>query len=95
MSLPVFVRELLGKPEIVMLLRPVEIDLAAAHGLECTFHPEGADIDVAKDQRDEQNCDDGMYDLRQLHLGNVSSEKGNSSKKPDTETAMPPAMESQ
>ena len=43
-----------------MLLGPVEIDFAGAHGFECTLHPERADIDVGQDQGDEQNSDDGM-----------------------------------
>ena len=71
--MPVFVGKLLGEPEIVMLLRPVEIDLAGAHGLERTLHPERADIDVGQDQGDEQNGHDGMGDLRELHVGDVGS----------------------
>src|ERR1700682_2764528 len=67
----VLVGELPGQPEIVMLLRPVEIDLAAAHGLERTLHPERADIDVAKDQRDEQNGHAGVHYLGELHAGDV------------------------
>src|SRR5713101_998190 len=70
-SLPVLACELAGNPEIVMLLRPVEIDLAGAHGLERTLHPERADIDVAKDQRDEQYSHDGVHYLCELHAGDV------------------------
>src|ERR1700682_417603 len=69
--MPVFVRKLLGKPEIVMLFRPVEIDLSGAHGFERTLHPERADIDVAKNQRDEQNGHDGVHYLCELHAGDV------------------------
>ena len=42
LRLPFFSRELAGKPEVVMLFCPVEIDLAAAHGFERAFHPERA-----------------------------------------------------
>ena len=58
-----------------MFLRPVEIDLSGPHGLERAFHPERADIDVAKDQRDEQNGDDGVHDLRDLHVEDIRAEK--------------------
>jgi hypothetical protein len=72
----------LGKPEVVMLLRPVEIDLSGAHGFERALHPERADIDVTQNQGDEQNSHDGMYYLRQLHLGDVSSERRKQQQKP-------------
>src|SRR5258708_780721 len=75
LSLPVLVCELLGEPEIVMLLCPVEIDLPGTHGLERALHPERADIDVSQDQRDEQDGHDGMHDLRELHLGDIGSIK--------------------
>ncbi len=65
-----------------MLLRPVEIDLPGAHGLERTLHPERADIDVSKDQGDEQNGYNGVDDLRQLHLGDVRSVEGKQQRKP-------------
>ena len=68
--------ELLRKPDVVMFLRPVEIDLAGAHGLERTLHPERADVDVGKDQRDEQNGHDGVHDLRDLHVGDVRAVEG-------------------
>src|ERR1700676_3249850 len=71
LSLLVLLCKLLSKPEIVMLLRPVEIDFAAAHGFERPLHSERADIDVTQDQRDEQNRDDGMHALSELHIGDV------------------------
>ena len=76
-SRPVFVGELLGEPEIVVLFRPVEIDLAGAHGLERAFHAERADIDVGEDQGDEENGDDGVrarFELRNQPLGRVETQ---------------------
>ncbi len=58
-----------------MLFRPVEIYVAGAHGLKRTFHPECADINVAKYQRDEQRGHDGVDDLGDLHVRDVRSEK--------------------
>jgi len=54
-----------------MLLGPVQIDLAGPHGLEGALHSERADINVTEDQRDEQNGDDGVHDLRDLHSSDV------------------------
>src|SRR6476469_9937818 len=54
-----------------MFLGPVEIDFAGAHRLERALHSEGADIDVTEDQRDEQDRDDAVHDLRDLHSGDV------------------------
>ena len=79
-----------------MLLCPVEIDLAAAHRFERAFHPERADVDMSKYQGDEQNGDDRVDDLSDLHVGNVRSVKREQqAAKPDTETAMPAKSESQ
>ena len=47
-------RKLLFEPEIVVLLGPVEIDLASPHGFERALHSKRADIDVTEDQGDEQ-----------------------------------------
>ena len=63
--------QLFGQPEVVMFLGPVEIDFAGAHRLECALHPERADVDVGKDQRDEQHGDDGVHHLRDLHPGDI------------------------
>src|ERR1700676_5090729 len=82
MSRSALLLDLLGEPEIVMLLRPIEIDLSGAHRFERTLHPERADIDVAKDQRDEQNGHDGVHDLRQLHVGDIGSVKRKQQQKP-------------
>ena len=57
----------------MMLSRPVEIDLARAHGFERTFHSERADIDVGQNQRDEQNGDDCVGCLRELHVGDIGA----------------------
>ena len=65
--------ELIFEPEIVMLLGPVEIDFAGPHGLKGTLHSERADVDVGKDQSDEQDGDDAMHRLRDLHPGNVGN----------------------
>src|SRR6476620_7451721 len=59
--------QLFFEPEVVMLLRPVEIDIAIGHGLERTLHSERADVDMRDDNRDEQNGDYGVDDLRELH----------------------------
>src|SRR5260370_38518302 len=71
MSLPVFARELLGEPEIVMLFRPVASDVAGARDVERPLQPGRADVDVAEDQRDEQNGHDGVHYLCELHAGDV------------------------
>ena len=55
-----------------MLLRPVEIDLAGSHGLERTFHAERADVDMSEDHGDEEDGDDSMHNLRDLHSEDVS-----------------------
>jgi hypothetical protein len=54
-----------------MLLGPIEIDFAGPHGLERALHSERADIDVTKDQGDEQDRDDAVHHLRDLHAGDV------------------------
>src|SRR5258708_21668223 len=59
--------QLLFEPEVVMLLRPVEIDLAGRHGLERALHSERTDVDMTNDHRNEQDGDNGVYDLRDLH----------------------------
>src|SRR5258707_9575273 len=61
--------QLLFEPEGVMLLRPVEIDLAGRHGLERALHSERTDVDMTNDHRNEQDGDNGVYDLRD---GNIS-----------------------
>src|SRR6266576_278044 len=55
----------------MMLLRPVEIDLAGRHGLEGALHSERADVDMSNDDRDEQNGDYGVDDLRELHACDI------------------------
>ena len=52
--------ELLFEPEVVMLLRPIEIHFAGAHGLESTFHPKRSDVDVRENDRYEQHRNHGM-----------------------------------
>src|SRR6266849_229515 len=64
-------RKLVLEPQVVMLLGPVVVDLAGAHGLECALHSKRADIDVTEDQGDEQNGDDAVHHLRDLHPGDV------------------------
>ena len=54
-----------------MFLSPVDIHFARAHRFERALHPKRADVDVGKDQRNEQHGDDGMHHLRKLHLGDV------------------------
>src|ERR1700686_1392315 len=64
--------QLFFEPNVVMLLRPIEIDIAGRHRLEGTLHPEGTDVDVSNDNRDEQNGDYGVHDLRELHPRDIS-----------------------
>ena len=63
--------QLILQPEVVVLLRPVEIDLAGSHSLERAFHAQCADIDMSEDYGDEEHGDDGMHDQRDLHPENV------------------------
>ena len=63
--------QLSGEPEIMMLLRPVEIDLTGSHSLESTLHAECADVNMSENHRDEEYSDDGVYDLRDLHPEDV------------------------
>src|SRR5882757_11172013 len=51
---------LLLDPERVMLLGPVEIDLAGAHRVERALHSDRADIDVRQHDGDEAHRDHGM-----------------------------------
>ena len=82
LSPPVFICELFSEPEIVVFFRPAVIDFAGTHGLERTFHADRADIDVGKDQGNEQNGYDGMYDLRKLHPDDVHSVKRKQQQEP-------------
>ncbi len=50
-----------------MLLGPIHVDGAFAHGLEGALHADGTDIDVAEHGGDEQHGDDGMHHLGRLH----------------------------
>src|SRR6267378_6608299 len=70
--------QLLFEPEVVMLLRPVEIDLAGRHGLERALHSERTDVDMTNDHRNEQDGDNGVYDLRDLHPRDVRHVERNS-----------------
>src|SRR5258707_4289957 len=63
----VALRKLLFEPQIVVLLGPVDIDLASPHGFEGTLHSKRADIDVTKNQGDEQHGDDTVHHLGDLH----------------------------
>src|SRR5260370_7130627 len=67
----VALRKLLFEPEIVVLLGPVDIDLPSPHGFERALHSNCADIDVSKDQGDEENGDDAVHDLGDLHPGDI------------------------
>src|SRR5216684_6477148 len=64
--------QLFFEPNVVMLLRPVEIDIAGRHRLEGALHAERADVDMSNDHRDEQNGDYGVDDLRELHACDIS-----------------------
>src|SRR3981189_3446138 len=66
-------RKLLFEPQVVVFLGPVEIDFAGPHGLERALHSERADIDVTEDQGDEQDGDDAVHHLRDLHSGDVGA----------------------
>src|ERR1700716_2776708 len=66
-------RQLVFEPQVVVFLGPVEIDFAGPHGLERPLHSERADIDVTEDQGDEQDGDDAVHHLRDLHSGDVGA----------------------
>ena len=51
----------------MVLLGPVDVDGAFTHGLECAFHADGADIDVAEHRRHEQHRNHGVNHLGILH----------------------------
>src|SRR5262245_33996080 len=59
------------QPEAVMLTRPVDVDLASAHGLEGALHADRADVDVGQHDGNEQHADDAVHHLRRLHAGDV------------------------
>ena len=50
---------------------PIQIDATASHRLERALHSERSDIDVADDEGDEQDRNDAMHDLGELHARNV------------------------
>src|SRR3954468_8342610 len=60
----------------MVLLGPIEVDTAGAHGLEGALHSERADIDVAEDDGDEEHGDQAMHDLCELHSQNVRDVEG-------------------
>src|SRR3979490_1014158 len=65
-----------------MLLRPIELDLASRHGLEGAFHTERADVNMGNDNRNEQDGDNGVHDLRDLHPRDIT-------RPPEIMTAIP------
>src|SRR6266513_837242 len=54
-------------PKVVVLLGPIAIDAAGPHCTDGAFHADGADIDVTDDQRDHQEADECVHELRPLH----------------------------
>ena len=48
--------KLLLEPEVVVLLGPIEIDLASPHSFERALHSDSTNIDVAKNEGDEQEA---------------------------------------
>src|SRR5262249_60991981 len=50
---------------------PVDVDSAAAHGLERALHADRADIDVPEHGGDEQHRHDAVHDLGKLHARDV------------------------
>src|SRR5689334_19874674 len=54
-ALHVALGNLAVEPEAVVLARPVDVDLAAAHRLECAFHADGADVDMREHDGDEND----------------------------------------
>jgi len=64
-----------------MFLGPVEIDVAGPHGLERALHSKGADIDVTKDQGDEQDGDNAVHYLRDLHSEDIGEIEGEQQQK--------------
>ena len=51
-----------------MLLGPVQIDLAGAHGVERAFHADRADIGMGQHDGDEDQANKAMHDLCDLHV---------------------------
>src|SRR5262249_54639093 len=54
-------------PAVVVLLCPVAIDAPGPHRVDGAFHADGTDVDMTDDQRDHQQPDDSVYELRQWH----------------------------
>ena len=54
-----------------MLLGPVQVDTARTHRFERALHAQGSDVDVTNDERDEQDRNDGVNPLGDLHAKDV------------------------
>src|ERR1700732_4679837 len=59
------------QPKCMVLLRPIQVYGSLGHGLECTLHAKGADIDMSEDDGDEEYGDDGAKNLGNLHSGYI------------------------
>src|SRR6266446_5660919 len=59
------------EPEAVVLLGPVQVDTARTHRLERALHAQGSDVDVTDDERDEQDRNDAVNPLGDLHAKDV------------------------
>ena len=55
-------------PQSVVLLGPLLVDLALAHGIKCPLHPDRPDVNMGDRDGDEDKGDDGVPELSQLHL---------------------------
>src|SRR5882762_1115542 len=63
--------DLFFEPKAVVLFSPVQVDTARAHRFERALHAQGSDVDVTDDERDEQNRNDGVNPLGNLHAEDV------------------------
>src|SRR3546814_20526531 len=65
-----------GQPQDVMLPQPVAIDFARPHGVEGVLHADRADIDVAENQTDHPQSEDGVDPQCHLHSLYFEPEEG-------------------
>src|ERR1700720_2464165 len=61
------------KPQIEVLLGPIDAIRALTHMTECAFHADRADVDVTEHGGDEQHSNDTVDDLGVLHRLNGRS----------------------
>ena len=60
----------------MVLLGPVQIHLARAHGIKSAIHADRPDIDMRQDRRDHQHRQQAMDDVAKLHPFHPGEEEG-------------------